>query len=36
MLDLAGLQRTTIAAAPIGAVDHQIYDDEGKTGEDAG
>jgi hypothetical protein len=35
MLNLTGLQRTTIAAAPIGAVNHEIYDDEGKTRENA-
>jgi len=36
MLNLTRLQRTTIAAAPIGAVKHEIYDDKGETGEDAG
>jgi hypothetical protein len=36
MLNLTRLQRTTFGAATIGAVEHQIHDDKGKTGEEAG
>lgn len=35
MLDLPRLQRATITTSPIGAVKHEIYNDKGKTGENA-
>jgi hypothetical protein len=36
MLNLTRLQRTTFGATAIGAVEHEIHDDKGKTGEEAG
>ena len=36
MLNFTGCPRLTIAAASIGVVKHEVYDDKRKTGKDAG